>query len=200
MPIGIGIVITHSMPIGTSLQCCSAVSFLNIRELVMPNILSINTTAIAHFGHQRKPICFNHSSGTATANFHPFHPGALGIHQTCTVFHIGALTASHSSSTHIHTYTTTFATKVVTMLQDLQYHCSTFAGLPIGAMSSSVPSSKPSSKGSSWGKPHRVGPEKVAKGEGSPEHPRRKGAAKYQSENQHAAQGRGGETAKGCSS
>jgi hypothetical protein len=63
-------------------------------------------------------------------------------------------------------------------------------------MSSSVPSSKPSSKGSSWGKPHRVGPEKVAKGEGSPEHPRRKGAAKYQSENQHAAQGRGGETAK----
>ena len=104
MPIGMRIVITHSMPIGTSSQCCSAVSFLNIRELVMPSILSINTTAIAHFGHQRKPICFNHSSGTATANFHPFHPGALGIHQTCTVFHIGALTASHSSSTHIHTY------------------------------------------------------------------------------------------------
>lgn len=116
----------------------------------MPNILSINTTAIAHFGHQRKPICFNHSSGTATAN-HPFHPGALGIHQTCTVFHIGALTASHSSSTHIHTYTKTFATKVITMLQDLQHHCSTFAGLPIGAMSSSAPSSKPSTKAAAGG-------------------------------------------------
>lgn len=152
MPIGMRIVITHSMPIGTSSQCCSAVSFLNIRELVMPNILSINTTAIAHFGHQRKPICFNHSSGTATANFHPFHPGALGIHQTCTVFHIGALTASHSSSTHIHTYTKTFATKVITMLQDLQHHCSTFAGLPIGAMSSSAPSSKPSTKAAAGGR------------------------------------------------
>ena len=129
----------------------------------MPNSLSISTTAIAYFGHQRKLICFNHSSGTATVNFHPFHPGALRIHQTCTVFHIRALTASHSSSPHIHTYTTTFATKVVTMLQDLQYHCSTFAGLPIGAISSSVPSSK----GSSWGKPHRVGPEKVPKDKGA---------------------------------
>ena len=161
----------------------------------MPNSLSVSTTAIAYFGHQRKLICFNHSSGTATVNFHPFHPGALRIHQTCTVFHIRALTASHSSSIDIHTYTTTFATKVVTMLQDLQYHCSTFAGLPIGAMSSSVPSSKPSSKGAAgeaaqgWS---RKGGQRIRE----PRASSKKGSCEIPERNQHAAQGRGDETAK----
>ena len=164
----------------------------------MPNILSINTTAIAHFGHQRKPICFNHSSGTATANFHPFHPGA-----NSTDLHSFPYQSTDSFSFKFNTYTHIYQNTCNQGYNNVARFTTSPCNLcRIAHRSHEQLGKEPKAehKGSSWRKPHRVGPEKVAKGEGSPERPRRKGAAKYQSENQHAAEGRGGETAKGCSS